>query len=59
MFLLNPDAIDYSISVSNPENFDGGGSNSSDDECGENDRTENMNCFKTRFEEGYDLPDLQ
>ena len=42
VFLFNLDAIDYSISVSNPEatleNFDGASSNSSDDECGENDR---------------------
>ena len=63
MYPLNPDAIDCSISVSNPEatleSFGGDSSENSEDEDGENDKVniEQHRLFQTQFEEGYDLPD--
>ena len=63
VYPLNPDAIDCSISISNPgatlESFGGGSSDNSEDEDGENDKDdiEQHWLFQTRFEEGYDLPD--
>ena len=63
MHPLNPDAINCSISVSDPEatleSFGSSSSENSEDENGENDKenTKQHQLFQTRFEEGYDLPD--